>query len=47
MKEIIKNIIIIILIIICIFIYKQIDEEENVEIAMQSSIVFFLTKEFT
>ena len=46
MKEIIKNIIIIILIIICIFIYKQIDEEENVEIAMQSSIVF-LIKEFT
>ena len=40
MKEIIKNIIIIILIIICIFIYKQIDEEESVEIAMQTSVVF-------
>ena len=41
MKEKIKNIIIILLIIICVFIYKQIDEEENIEIAMQSSIVVF------
>ena len=41
MKEIIKNIINKILINISIFIYKQINEEENVEIAMQSSIVFF------
>ena len=45
-KKIIKNIIIIILIIICIFIYKQMDKEENIEIAMQSSIVFF-GKKFT
>ena len=44
MKEKIKNIIIILLIIICVFIYKQIDEEENIEIAMQSSIVFFVKK---
>lgn len=44
MKEKIKNIIIILLIIICVFIYKQIDEEENIEIAMQSSIVFFAKK---
>ena len=45
-KKIIKNIIIIILIIICIFIYKQMDKEENIEIAMQASIVF-LIKKFT
>ena len=37
-KKIIKNIIIIILIIICIFIYKQMDKEENIEIARQSNI---------
>ncbi len=36
MKEKIKTIIIILLIIICVFIYKQIDEEENIEIANQS-----------
>ena len=42
MKNIIKNIIIILLIIICIFIYKQIDKEENIEIAMQPSIVFYI-----
>ncbi len=41
MKEIVKNIIIILLIIICIFIYKQLDEKE-VQIAMQSSIVFLI-----
>ena len=41
MKEKIKNIIIILLIIICIFVYKQMGKEESIEIAMQSSIVFF------
>ncbi len=46
MKEKIKNIIIILLIIICVFVYKQMDKEENIEIAMQSSIVFF-DKKFT
>lgn len=46
MKEKIKNIIIILLIIICVFVYKQMDKEENIEIAMQSSIVFF-NKKFT
>lgn len=44
MKEKVKNIIIIVLIIVCIFAYKQIDEEENIEIAMQSSIVFFINE---
>ncbi len=46
MKEKIKNIIIILLIIICVFVYKQMDKEENIEIAMQASIVF-LIKKFT
>ncbi len=44
MKEKVKNIIIIVLIIVCIFAYKQIDEEENIEIAMQLSIVFFINE---
>ena len=44
MKEVIKNIVIIILIIICIFVYRQLDREENIEIAMQTCIVFFVLK---
>lgn len=41
MKKTIKNIVIIILIIICIFIYKQLNKEYDIEIAMQLSVVFF------
>lgn len=47
MKKIIKNVIIILLIIACIFVYKQIDKEESIEIAMHSSIVFFDFEIFT
>lgn len=41
MKEIIKNFIVIILIIICILVYKQIEKDDDIEIAMQPSIAIY------